>query len=98
MLREIKIGLATRVESGFRATAAEVSALAAVQHGVVARWQLLDLGINRGAIGRAISDGLLHLIHEGVYAVGHPAVTREGELLAGVLAGGRDARLGHASA
>lgn len=42
--------------------------------------------------------GVLHLLHRGVYAVGHWAVTREGELLAAVLAGGPGAVLSHASA
>jgi very-short-patch-repair endonuclease len=40
----------------------------------------------------------LHEIHFGVYAVGHPAISREGELLAAVLAGGRDAVLSHLAA
>src|SRR5882762_1532353 len=37
-------------------------------------------------------------IHRGVYAVGHRVVSRDGELFAAVLAGGRGAVLSHESA
>ncbi|MFL5896794.1 MAG: DUF559 domain-containing protein [Thermoleophilaceae bacterium] len=38
------------------------------------------------------------MIHAGVYAVGHPVVTREGRWMAAVLAGGEGAVLSHFSA
>ena len=42
-----------------------------------------------------MAAGRLHPMHRGVYAVGHPAVCREGRWMAGVLASGRDAVLSH---
>jgi hypothetical protein len=85
-------------ESGSRATDAAIAALAARQHGVVSRVQLLRLGFTRHEIDDRISSGRLHPIHRGVYAVGHRVVSREGEWLAAVLAGGAAAVLSHESA
>jgi very-short-patch-repair endonuclease len=68
------------------------------QHGVVARWQLLELGVTRHAIDHRISTGRLHPIHRGVYAVGRPQLTQEGRWMAAVLACGREAALSHRSA
>jgi very-short-patch-repair endonuclease len=45
-----------------------------------------------------IARGLLHPVHRGVYAVGHPALTREGNWMAAVRACGRDAALSHRAA
>jgi very-short-patch-repair endonuclease len=42
--------------------------------------------------------GRLHRIHRGVYAVGHPNLTRNGHRMAAVLAYGPDAVLSHQSA
>ncbi len=42
--------------------------------------------------------GSLHCVHQGVYSVGHPQLTRRGRLMAAVLACGRDAVLSHRSA
>src|SRR5258708_1957313 len=75
-----------------------VAALAARQHGVVSRRQLLDMGTGRRAIDLRIERGWLHRVHRGVYAVGHPQITREGHWLAAVLACGSDAVLSHRSA
>lgn len=69
--------------------------LAGRQHGVVARRQLLDLGLGSSAIDRRLRAGRLHRIHHGVYAVGHRRLTRDGRWLAAVLAGGRGAVLSH---
>jgi len=74
---------------------AAIAALAARQHGVVERGQLIALGLRPGAVDRRTAAGRLHRMHRGVYAVGHPAVTREGRWMAGVLASGRDAVLSH---
>jgi uncharacterized protein DUF559 len=68
------------------------------QHGVVARTQLAEIGLARGAIEWRVARGRLHVIHLGVYAVGHKVVTREGRWMAAVLAGGRDALLSHRAA
>lgn len=75
-----------------------MAALAGRQHGVVSRAQLIDLGYEVGAIGRRIRSGRLHILHSGVYAVGHAAVTREGRWMAAVLASGPGAVLSHRSA
>ena len=75
-----------------------IAGLAGRQHGVVARWQLDGLGIGRGAVERRIARGTLHRVHPGVYAVGHKSLTREGRLLAAVIAYGPEAALSHRSA
>lgn len=75
-----------------------IAALAERQHGVVAVWQLLELGLSRGAIQYRVSIGRLHLVHRGVYAVGHRKLTRHGHWMAAVLAYGPDAVLSHRSA
>ena len=75
-----------------------IAALAERQHGVVAVWQLLELGLGRGAIQYRVSIGRLHRIHRGVYAVGHRKLTRHGHWMAAVLAYGPDAVLSHRSA
>lgn len=72
--------------------------LAARQHGVVARWQLSELGFTAGEIDRRVANGRLHVLWRGVYAVGRPDVTRRGRLMAAALACGPDAVLSHASA
>ena len=75
-----------------------MAALAAAQHGVVARWQLVELGLGRGAIQHRLDRGRLHRVHVGVYNVGHPRVMPRGRLMAAVLACGRQAVLSHRSA
>lgn len=75
-----------------------ISQLADRQHGVVARDQLIRLGLEKDAIGRRIRAGRLHRLHAGVYAVGHHVIPREGRWLAAVLASGPEAVLSHWSA
>jgi very-short-patch-repair endonuclease len=65
---------------------------------VVSRGQLRALGFGRGAIERRLSVGRLHVVHRGVYAVGHRALRVEGRWLAAVLACGDGAVLSHRSA
>jgi very-short-patch-repair endonuclease len=72
--------------------------LAERQRGVVARRQLFQLGIADGAIKRRIARGTLRRLHQGVYAVGHRALTVEARWLAAVLACGSGAALSHRSA
>ncbi len=76
----------------------QLAALAERQHGVVARRQLLALGIRRGAIDARLRSGRLHAVHRGVYAVGHAALNRRGICLAAVLAHGDGAVLSRLSA
>ncbi|MGE5406987.1 MAG: DUF559 domain-containing protein [Syntrophothermus sp.] len=68
------------------------------QHGVVARWQLIERGMGRRPIEERLRLGRFHLLHRGVYAVGHRALGWDGTLMAAVLAGGRGAVLSHRSA
>jgi very-short-patch-repair endonuclease len=75
-----------------------IAAIAATQHGLITRKQLLDLGLGRGGIEVRLRGGRLQRIHRGVYAVGHANLTREGRWLAAVLAGGSGAVLSHRSA
>jgi very-short-patch-repair endonuclease len=75
-----------------------VGALAARQHGVVGRWQLDLLGIGRGPVQRRLERGILHVLHRGVYAYGHRALTVEARWMAAVLAGGPGAVLSHRTA
>jgi len=89
---------AIRGERQSRSGDAAIAALAAAQHGVVARPQLAALGLSLDAIDRRVAQGRLHVLHRGVYAVGHRAVTRHGHWMAAVLAGGPDAVLSHRSA
>lgn len=76
----------------------EMARLAATQHGVVSHDQLIRIGYSGGAIGRAETAARLHRVHRGVYAVGHPRLSRHGHCMAAVLACGDGALLSHASA
>jgi hypothetical protein len=75
-----------------------IAALADRQHGVVARRQLLALGVGRRAIEGRLARGLLIRLHRGVYAFGHRRLRDEGRWLAAVLAAGPDAVLSHRDA
>jgi predicted transcriptional regulator of viral defense system len=68
------------------------------QHGVIARWQLLDLGFSAAAIRHRLDSGRLYLIYRGVYAVGRKELPQEGKWMAAVLAAGPGAILSHQSA
>lgn len=75
-----------------------VAELAARQHGLVSRRQLVDAGLGPNAIGRRVRIGWLHRMHRGVYAVGHRALTDEARWLGAVLAHGDGAALSHSCA
>ncbi len=72
--------------------------LAAAQHGVVARRQLLAAGITPSMIKTRAAHGRLIRLHHGVYAVGHARLTRDGYAMAAVLACGPSAVLSHRDA
>jgi very-short-patch-repair endonuclease len=73
----------------------DVAKLATRQHGLVEFQQLIELGLSAEAIQRRLSSGRLHQVHKGVYAVGHLALTRLGQMMAAVLACGPNALLSH---
>lgn len=76
-----------------------LAALAGRQHGVVSLAQLTsELGYSRSAVTRAATDGRLHRLHRGVYAVGHTNLSLHGQCLAAVLGYGPSALLSHHSA
>lgn len=77
---------------------AAIATLATRQHGVVARRQLLELGLSAGGIERRVRLGRLHRLHRGVFAVGHRAIGLHGRWMAATLACGSGAVLSHASA
>jgi very-short-patch-repair endonuclease len=72
--------------------------LAKRQHGVVARRQLLALGLGEDAIEHRLALARLHRIHPGVYAVGHGLIPKQGWWMAAVLASSPEAVLSHYSA
>jgi very-short-patch-repair endonuclease len=83
-----------------------LAALAERQHGVIARWQVLswageDEGRRRRLarhLERRLAASRLHIVHRGVYAVGHRRLTQHGRFMAAVLAAGPGAVLSHSSA
>jgi very-short-patch-repair endonuclease len=83
-----------RVESPDRMAAR----VAARQHGVITTSQLYRAGIDKSAIARRVAAGRLHRVYQGVYAVGHAALSTEGRWTAAVLASGPGAVLSHRSA
>jgi very-short-patch-repair endonuclease len=72
--------------------------LATRQEGVVGRRQLAALGFARNEIDNRIARGRLIRVHQGVYAVGHEALSDRGRMIAGLLAAGPGAALSHRTA
>ena len=68
------------------------------QHGRVARRQLLGADVDPKRIDRWVRDGLLRIVHRGVYAIGHTAPSLHAVYMAAVLAGGDRAVLSHRAA
>lgn len=66
--------------------------------GIIAVADLRECGLTYRMIERRVLSGRLHRIHRGVYAVGHPPLTREGRFLAAVKACGPRAALSHFAA
>jgi len=75
-----------------------VAELARRQLGIVARWQLLNLGMSSKSIDGRIGHGHLHEVFRGVYVFGSRRISRKGRWMAAVLAGGEGAVLSHRSA
>jgi len=72
--------------------------LAARQHGIVSRRQLLEIGLGSDAIWHRLKGGRLHAVHPGVYAVGHPLLLPHARYMAAVLACGDGTFLSHRAA
>ena len=75
-----------------------ISHLAAMQHGVVGRAQLIALGVSGQAIAWRLKQGRLHPVHRGVYLVGHTVAPAKAMEMAAVLACGEFALISHRSA
>ncbi len=75
-----------------------IAELAGLQYGVVARSQLLAMGIGEGAIATRVRRYRLHRLHRGVYAVGHLALVPLAREMAAVLACGPGSFVSHRSA
>ena len=65
---------------------------------MVSRAQLVELGFDRNAIMYRLRVGRLHLLHRGVYAVGHRPPSPLATAMAAALACGPNAALSHESA
>lgn len=76
----------------------ELVTLAAKQHGIITRQQLLRLGLGERAIYHRCRAGRLFRVHLGVYAVGRPPTTPLERAHAALLACGPHAALSHSSA
>lgn len=74
-----------------------IAQLAARQHGVVTRGQLLEMGLSSSAIVRRGKSGRLRAIHAGVYLAGLVEADAAAEMAA-ALAGGPSATVSHTSA
>jgi very-short-patch-repair endonuclease len=75
-----------------------IAELARRQHGIVGRAQLRALGLGDDAIDWRVRRRRLHRVHQGVYVVGYPHLSRKGHFMAAVLACGHQAALSHFSA
>lgn len=75
-----------------------IAAVAAQQHGVISRAQLRALGLSDDEVSDRAASGSLQPLFRGTFAVGHRAITRQGCLLAAVLACGEGTALSHRSA
>src|SRR3954452_9600428 len=92
-LGRIRADIATKSGPGDRA----VARLAEAQHGVVAIWQLLELGLGRGAIKYHGAIGRLYQLYRGVYVVGHSLLLVNARFIAAVFSAVANAVLSHRS-
>lgn len=75
-----------------------IRALAERQHGIVARWQILELGFSEGLAQGRTAGGMLIPVFHGAFTLGRRRLDREGRWMAAVLASGPQAVLSHGSA
>lgn len=74
-----------------------IAELAELQHGVINRWQLRELGLTDDAIKHRVRAGRLHRIAPVVYAVGHRTLDLHAVRLRAVRTFRDDAFLSHRS-
>lgn len=74
-----------------------ITGIAAEQHGLITRAQLLERGVSVGSVSARVRTGRFRLVHRGVYVVG-PLVPPGASEMAAVLACGPFAAVSHASA
>ena len=98
MAAERQIVINSRGRSDARPLDQVIAAIAAIQHGVVGRAQLLRAGLSAREVDHRLTTGRLHPVHAGVYAVGHELLSQEGTWMAAVLAAGEEGVLSHRSA
>jgi very-short-patch-repair endonuclease len=67
--------------------------IAGRQHGVITTAQLVGAGLGSSAISKRATNGRLHRRYQGVYAVGQPRLSQQGEWIAATLACGPGAYL-----
>jgi predicted transcriptional regulator of viral defense system len=72
--------------------------LAGRQWGVIGSRQLRACGIGKSTACRWRADGRLHVLHRGIYVLGHPSIPVEGRLVGALIHAGPDAALSHATA
>jgi very-short-patch-repair endonuclease len=85
-------------ERGREGRGRAIADLAARQHGVVARAQLLRIGLTRNEIDNWVRSARLHSLYRGVYLLGNPRPTGGARELGAVLACGPGAVVSHRSA
>jgi hypothetical protein len=76
----------------------QIAEVAGRQHGPISRQQLRSLGLTDKHIDHRVAVGRLIRLYRGVFAVGQPAMPREGRWMAAVLACGPRAVLSHGDA
>jgi very-short-patch-repair endonuclease len=77
---------------------ANIARIAAGQHGVISRAQLVAAGVGPNGIRERLRDGRLHPLFRGVYLVGHAVEPRYARQMGAVLACGAGALLSYRSA
>jgi hypothetical protein len=75
-----------------------IAELGARQHARVARWQLVRIGLTHREIRQRIDRGTLHIVGNGVYAVGALTKTPQARVMTAVLGGGPGGVAGNRSA
>ena len=75
-----------------------IAQVASRQHAAITIVQLVGIGLTDGGVTRRVQRGALHRRHRGVYVVGQPTLSEDGERMAAVLAAGPGSGLSHVSA